>query len=202
VYYTDTWQFMNNSWGLVGAPGPSMRYRHAMVYDQARGQCVVFGGLLGVTPPATATYNDTWVTLPVTPASFLPGGPGCAGSNGIPLLTAAPGLLPQIGATFQAHLSHLPLVATVVIPCHGFAQQVPVDLASIGMPGCLLHVNPAISSFGVAVTGQFTYQAFTVPNSPGLVGLSVVLQALVVDAQAGNPMGATVSSAGIATIGW
>jgi M6 family metalloprotease-like protein len=57
--FADTWLWNGNAWSqLQPANNPGMRTRHAMVYDEARGQIVLFGGMAGATPVAD---NQTWV---------------------------------------------------------------------------------------------------------------------------------------------
>lgn len=55
----DTWQWNGQTRTWVNAPasgiGPSLREQHAMAYDRARGDVIVFGGKAGST-----YYNDTW----------------------------------------------------------------------------------------------------------------------------------------------
>ena len=57
--FADTWLWNGSTWTqLQPADNPGMLAEHAMVYDQARGQIVLFGGIGGVTP----TYsNQTWI---------------------------------------------------------------------------------------------------------------------------------------------
>jgi hypothetical protein len=117
------------------------------------------------------------------------------------MLGAAPGSMPRLGSSFVARITQLPPVATVVIPCVGFAPAMPLNLAPFGMPGCSMNVSPVWSPFHLVLTGQRDFTAFTVPFVPAFIGSRVVLQALVSDPRAGNAMGAIVSNAGVATVG-
>lgn len=54
VLYGDTWEWDGEEWRLVATTGPTPRLGHAMVYDEARGVVVLFGGNDGTFK------NDTW----------------------------------------------------------------------------------------------------------------------------------------------
>ncbi len=78
--FNDCWSWDGAQWRSLPA-GPSGRTDHAMAYDAARGQFVLFGGrtVVGPGPGPTITYhNDTWllsgttwtrVTPPTSPSS-------------------------------------------------------------------------------------------------------------------------------------
>ena len=57
--FADTWLWNGSTWTqLHPANNPGMLAEHAMVYDDARGQIVLFGGMGGAPP----TYsNQTWI---------------------------------------------------------------------------------------------------------------------------------------------
>lgn len=52
--YGDTWEWDGKEWRLVATEGPTPRLGHAMVYDEARGVIVLFGGNDGTF------RNETW----------------------------------------------------------------------------------------------------------------------------------------------
>ena len=55
----DTWLFSGNDWRQAQpAQSPPARYQHMMVYDGARQEVVVFGGILKATGGAT---SETWI---------------------------------------------------------------------------------------------------------------------------------------------
>jgi hypothetical protein len=59
VIYRDTWIWNGSDWALrTPAHAPPERYNHAMAYDAARQQIVLFGGMDVSTQKPT---NDTWV---------------------------------------------------------------------------------------------------------------------------------------------
>jgi Immunoglobulin domain/Galactose oxidase, central domain len=55
--YGQTWEWNGTTWTTVSTTGPSARYLHAMAYDAARGNTVLFGGL------ADGSFRDTntWI---------------------------------------------------------------------------------------------------------------------------------------------
>lgn len=56
--FADTWLWDGSSWTLLQpAVNPGMLAQHAMAYDEARGQIVLFGGMAGAAPvPSSATW--------------------------------------------------------------------------------------------------------------------------------------------------
>lgn len=140
-------------------------------------------------------------------ASIL--GAGCTGSNGTPNLVAtAPNNFPRIGTTFSMLLSNLPNPATqnpspFLTGMLGFGDPEPADLSVIGMPGCMLYVPGPHTNITLAYNGgsQSSNWNVVIPLDLGLVGVPLVLQAFVPDAQLGTGLPATTSNAVLATIG-
>ncbi len=72
VFEGDTWEYDGNDWartawnelqGLTQPDGPPSRQLHAMAFDVARGQVVLFGG---ANQNVTLAYGDTWTySLPL-----------------------------------------------------------------------------------------------------------------------------------------
>ena len=82
-----------------------------------------------------------------------------------------------------------------------FAERTPpLDLTSVGLPGCNSYLFAADSSFAVPSNGVATWTR-TLPSNPALSGLGFVQQALVVDSNAANPAGALVTNAARAMLG-
>ena len=69
------------------------------------------------------------------------------------------------------------------------------------MPGCSSHVSLDAAELVLGSNGVAVYQ-LTIPNSIGFVGLRLYHQALVLDPQVGNPLGAVLSTAMEAFIGY
>lgn len=55
TYYPDTWVYDGTNWSQRATVGPSPREYHSMVFDEARGRVVLFGGQFNNT-----RYGDTW----------------------------------------------------------------------------------------------------------------------------------------------
>ena len=66
----DTWIWNGTSWSEDRGNGPPDRYGHAMAYDIARNEIVVFGGTNG-----SPTYNTVRLTL----CTICPGSTICLG---------------------------------------------------------------------------------------------------------------------------
>ncbi len=76
----------------------------------------------------------------------------------------------------------------------------PLDLGTLGMPGCTWHVP--LDAVGVYV-GQDNQARFdlAIPNSQVLLGIRFYHQALVLDPASGNAFGAVVSDAAEGVVG-
>jgi len=57
TYIGDTWEWDGSAWTRIAVPGPSARNSPALVYDEARGQIVLFGG----DTRSTGALGDTWL---------------------------------------------------------------------------------------------------------------------------------------------
>ena len=121
---------------------------------------------------------------------------GCAGSAQaarlVPLDT------PRIGDRLEVNVFDLPHDVAFVL--FGFARIPPVSLAPLGMPGCQQHVRLDAAVFVSGQLGVAKYH-LPIPNDPGLVGLHFYNQAIVLDLQAGNALGAVVSDAAEGVVG-
>jgi hypothetical protein len=60
---TDTWELRGDAWTRVAADGPAARARTAMVYDRARNEVLLFGGVSGPrsSPNDQVFFADTWI---------------------------------------------------------------------------------------------------------------------------------------------
>ncbi len=56
----DTWEYDGSNWVQRSTGGPPHRINHAMAFDEARGEVVLFGGM-GIRNSNDAHYKDTWV---------------------------------------------------------------------------------------------------------------------------------------------
>jgi PKD repeat protein len=109
-------------------------------------------------------------------------GLGCAGSLGVTNLTHSS--RPAIGTTLTVGLNNLPASAAIVLT--GFSNSVsafgalPVNLGTFGAPGCSGRVSPDATLF-VLGSGNSANWVFNLPNAPGLIGVMMYQQALVLD---------------------
>jgi hypothetical protein len=77
----------------------------------------------------------------------------------------------------------------------------PLNLAVLGMPNCSAALIPGAVAAVLGAGGNAAFE-LTIPNQLGLVGLRFYNQAFIPDPQAVNPLGAVVSDAAEAIIGW
>ena len=137
--------------------------------------------------------------------NYTPFGNGCAGSNGVPLLAAAPGPLPRVDGVFTLQLSNLPAGNFGAFVVFGFSTTdwlgipLPSDLSSVGMIGCTAYVS-VDAAFGVVTAGGTAQFPITIPNDPSLLALHFFNQAVVVDPGV-NFFGGVVSNAAEGIIG-
>lgn len=124
--------------------------------------------------------------------------PGCAGS--MPAAPLIPHDTPRIGRPFGLRLRNLPLNLAAL--AMGFDKPaVPIALGPIGMPGCALGID--IDAV-VVLSGQDheVELHLPIPDVASLVGVRFYQQALVLDPQAGNTLGAVMSDAAEGIVGY
>ena len=95
TYLNDTWTWNGTTWTQHNpAASPPARSGASMDFDSGSGQLVLFGGIASI-----ATFGDTWVYLPVTPAPTVTAVSPKAGpvSGGTTLTITGTGFVP--GAT-------------------------------------------------------------------------------------------------------
>lgn len=192
-----TWSYANGvSTRLTTFTAPAARLNASMAFDPVRGVAVLFGGYYQYL-----AMGDTWEFDLGPLATFTAFGTGCTGSRGVPQLTAQNGSLPRIGATFQAHLSNLPWTGPVFLllglsDTNYSGTPLPIDLAMLGAPGCLLRTSIEDVQSVANVLGTAIW-SFTVPP---VAGASFYVQALPLDPFA-NALGLTLSNGGHGVIG-
>jgi len=131
-------------------------------------------------------------------ARYDPFGSGCTGSAGIPALAAEAGSRPILGATLRARYSNLPAPAGALVHCYGVARGV-FALTPV-LPRCTLYTTLDIL-VPLAHSGSSLGWSLAIPNDPAIVGAEFWNQGLVLDAQAPNPLGVTLSNAARAILG-
>jgi hypothetical protein len=187
----ETWALSAVGWRQLLVPQPSTRSRSAMAMDLARGKLVLFGGVA----PGNVALEDTWVFG----ALVRDQGPGCPGSNGVPLLVGTN--TPQIGSTFTATMTNLAAGAALGAIAASFTPYDPAQpLDFVGMPGCELHVANAVALVLPVIGGTMTVN-LPIPASASMLGVTVVEQGLAFDPGV-NAAGLVMSNAIAAVIGW
>ncbi|HZT55452.1 MAG TPA: hypothetical protein VFA35_04435, partial [Burkholderiaceae bacterium] len=150
-------------------------------------------------PGASNIYTTAWQDLRPG-AVYAPYGAGCAGSLGVPTLGAA--APPALGTFFQANVGNLP--GGVAFMVTGFSATangptpLPLDLGPLGMPGCSLLAEAALTTLllgGTTATWQLA-----IPNDPTYLGFTFYNQGFALDPPA-NALGLTVSNGAHAVIG-
>jgi hypothetical protein len=182
--------------------GPSARWVAQMVYDEARGRSVAFGGIDNFNQ----FPGDTWELVTPGVAVHHSFGHGCPGTHGKPQLLLADNMLPRLGNAWGLRLQNLPTAAgTLAVFSLGFSNttsplgSLPVALASFGMPGCTLDVSPEINVYPLANNGVAGVTV-TIPNQTWLLGIHLYAQGGVYDPTA-NAAGLVLSDSAAATIG-
>ncbi len=181
---------------------PSGRWVAQMVYDEARGRTIAFGGIDNFNQ----FPGDTWELVTPNVALHRTFGHGCPGTAGTPQLLVAANGMPRLGSSWQLELQNLPVTpGTISTFAFGLsntstgALALPLPLAAAGMPGCTLFVSPDVvvatfANTGVAAAG------LAIPAGTGLIGLHVFVQGGVLDPGA-NPAGLVLSEAADGRIG-
>ena len=200
---SDTWEWNGTQWTQrTPARGPIARSGHALAYDSMRGQVVLFGGSqYAIRSSSIADYtSDTWEYASLRPASFAAFGTGCPGSGGMPVLAGDIGSLPWLGDNFDATLTNLgtgPFAVPFVIlgdsKSTWGSTPLPLDLTSIGMPGCTLYTSLVVSYQLLNIGGAATWSV-PIPNLAILVGVSVFAQGAIVSPST-NPLNLVMSNA-------
>ncbi|MGE3171628.1 MAG: hypothetical protein AB7O97_03320 [Planctomycetota bacterium] len=178
-----TWEWDGVTWDQVFRATPGIRVNSAMAYDGARRDVVLFSG-------QNLLVADTWVRRTPLPADVTSLGNGCAGSAGVPVLDHVPGSLPWLGDRLRMQATSLG-TASLAFFVTGTSLTPPIDLAPIGLPGCLSLVD--IATFHAhAVAGGAAEWGVNLPNHPVLAGARAYQQVLAMDA--GAPDGGSVSN--------
>jgi len=110
-------------------------------------------------------------------------GTGCAGSMGVPSLTAS--VLPKLGSTLTLNAGNLALNLGIMIAgtsdtLAGGSIPLPLDLTSFGWPGCSLLVDPIVTDtlLGTNNTASWT---LSIPNVSIFLGFTIFNQVASLD---------------------
>lgn len=126
-------------------------------------------------------------------------GRGCPGTNGVPSVALSG--LPNPGQQVDITLAN-GLPNGFAFQVYGFYRGIPypLDLAIYGMAGCFQYTDAA--AIGLVLLGGTggVQVPFTIPNSPGMIGLTVYNQFACIDPSA-NSTGVTTTNYGRIYIG-
>lgn len=181
----NAWEWDGLSWQLM-VPGLSpARANHRLVEGPQQ--------RLWLLPDAGTEFYSY---ASVHQAVAEPFGAGCAGSNGVPQLSARAWERPRLLDSFAVQLDAVPSNGAIL--ALGFRDDqwsglpLPLLLDFVGMFGCqaLLELD---SLYPTTSPGGHADWTFAVPNTPSLLDLSFFLQAVAVDGAA-NPAGLTTSN--------
>jgi hypothetical protein len=135
-------------------------------------------------------YGAQWSTTLPPFGRFERYGAGCLGSGGVPSLRVVEP--PVIGRDFVVAIDQAPVNFALGVGVLGYSRTfwggfpLPAPLNFLGMPGCVLHAEPA--TFWPFAGSQTNAQwAYTIPASTQLVGAEFYIQALLVDPLVPNP---------------
>jgi hypothetical protein len=175
-----TWEWVGKKWVQRTDFGPPARGGHAMAYDDARRQLVLFGGLLfAVSEPAQVLVGrllgDTWEHA-VAPAPTVPPGPAVPpppGGGGPAGIFESFTLTPNT-ASFEAIAAGHPFTLLCTIRLNGLfldiKEVVIVGDPRLGPPtkvriqAAQIEISTNIVVTGGAPVGTYTYHA-TLPGS-------------------------------------
>ncbi|MCR9244883.1 MAG: hypothetical protein NXI31_07615 [bacterium] len=193
-----TWEWDGRGWSMTkSGSGPIGNWDNGLAYDPVRAVVVHFGGRLG----GSGSSAQTWEYSSVQPARAEPFGSGCAGSVGLPDLSAV--RWPWLGDTLELRVTPVPS-AQLVLFVFGLSdsnwagRSLPTSLAPEGMPGCVGHVSvDAVAIVASMPTGTGDVAEWTGAISPGpaLLGQRIFGQTIVLDAAATTPFPGVVSNA-------
>jgi len=196
VTFQDTWEWDGTDWTQrATSSSPPARADHILAFDAGRGRTVLFG---------STSFADIWEYGPVVPGDWVPFGTGCAGSVGVPTLTAGSELRPYPGNDLTVEVAPVPANSAVVFSLGLSRTQwggvtLPFALDGLGIPGCALLASGDASLLRFA-SGSAAALTIPIPNNQAFVGLAFYAQAFALDPPA-NAAGATASNAAGATIG-
>ena len=197
----DTWTWDGKTWILQKPPkSPPARIAFGFAYDAARKQSVLFGGVA-----TSSKMGDTWLgETRGLRGSFTSYGSGCGRSPAVSL-SASTNSLPTVGKSFPTDTKNLPKSSTVSVQTLGASRtlfgpfQLPLSLASLGMPGCHLYTSYDLQWAFAVKNGSGTFSLF-IPNSTGLIRSKVYMQSIGI-APGSNAAGILTSNGGEVLIG-
>jgi hypothetical protein len=191
---SETWEWDGSNWLRRVTPQiPPRRFDNSLAYDAVRGRMVMFGGSgNSLSMPS----SDTWEYGPTHTAAMSPLGSGCPGSTGIPELTTTQDRLPWIGTPLPLQLTRVPSITMAILFIGAYNSTwngvpLPLDLGTMGMPGCSLWVSGEIL-VPVAIAGGRGTATIPIPLDTALLSGRFFSQGFVIDPSA-NSVGISTS---------
>ncbi len=165
----DTWEWNGIDWTQrFTADAPVFRGQHAMVYDEQRHRCVVFGGF---TQPFTSR-DDTWEYY--FACEII--GEGITGGGALPITCTT---APQIGQNFCLEFPNTQLVGVLVIGLSPpLYPALPLDPPTFCVPSNLY----ALPDITLPVDTDPANVCIPIPADPALIGGLFTMQGVVLDA--------------------
>jgi len=148
---------------------------------------------------AADAYRDLWRELAILrgyawQTSF---GDGCSGGGIAPLLAASAAPVP--GTVVTMAVSGLSAGVFATVGAIGFTDQafngapLPIDLTSAGLTGCMLYLDPALTTVATATTTNASWSV-ALPNQPNIIGQALFAQAFPL-LMGANPAGILATNA-------
>ena len=186
VVLSDTWEWDGRTWlpqAATQSHGP--RYAHALAYDGLTGRVLAFAGNDGAQ-----RLQDLWSYQPTVRGAATPFGTGCAGSAGVPTLSAIGA--PIVGnRDFGLELGPTAPLASILIglSCNTIQQPLP--------GGCELYLPPVTLESTQSNAAGYGRIGTAIPLDASLSGVSIAAQGFVLDSQ-GAFLGLASFSQGLA----
>ncbi|MGE0143132.1 MAG: hypothetical protein AB7I19_00270 [Planctomycetota bacterium] len=206
VFYGNLWEFDGTNWQLRQDPtvGPGNRDEFGFVYSTVNRATLVFGGYSRPTQQVLNWHDDVWAWQSNQMAELELRRPGCPGIGLQPSLRRPMGG-PWVDDDYILAVEHLLDPSAGGAMLIGFSDArfgsltLPASLSSIGMGSCQLGVAAEISY--PLTQGGFGWQwQVRVPADPGLAGVSLFLQAAVLQSRA-NAAGVVMTDSYRASVG-
>lgn len=196
----DTWEWFGGAWTQRSPTNwPGNRSSATTAYIPSTSSFLLAGG----NSFQTVATNDTWTYRPLQLGSAVSTGMACAVTSGAQL---EPVTMPYLGAPFIQEIVNAEPTAAIGLVIFGASWQtfgglpLPLELSSIGAPGCFLNsslevVNTVLMNNG---TGAMTWN---IPNLPSAVGFMFATQGAVLDPTSVLPLQLDMTEGRICTIG-
>ncbi len=165
-----------------------------VIYQAATGSLQTLVGFTRGGGAADPGAIDISAALPTGFALCHPGAPS------VPALALAASARPILGTTFNFNTTNIPAGSLLGLQVLSQTQYAPgIDLTSIGMPGCTLHLGlDVLTQF--ATPGASASVPYTLPSTPSLSGAQLLSQSVTLS-PGQNPFGFVISNALLMVLG-